>query len=302
MVGKGFEMRSVIALIALAGVPATAREEAGAPRPPFFALCMDTHDAKKRNLQQQAAMLKELGYDGAGHLWLGGVAERLKTLDAHGLKLFQVYLRVNIAPGKQAYDPRLKEAVKLLKGRDVILGLLVSGMKPSDPAGDPRAVEIIREMADLAAPAGVRLALYPHTNDWLERLEDAVRVAKKVDRKSVGAMLNLCHWLKVDGDEKKLEPLLREAMAHLFVVTINGADSGAGRAAGWNRLIQPLDSGSFDNYNLLRTLQQLGYRGPIGLQCYGLRGDARQHLARSIKAWRKLSIQLAAKANKETAK
>ena len=30
----------------------------------FFAFCIDTHDAKKRNLEQQAALLKELGYDG----------------------------------------------------------------------------------------------------------------------------------------------------------------------------------------------------------------------------------------------
>jgi hypothetical protein len=26
-------------------------------------------------------MLKELGYDGVGHIWLDGVAERLESLD-----------------------------------------------------------------------------------------------------------------------------------------------------------------------------------------------------------------------------
>ena len=48
---------------------------------------MDTHDAQKRSLAQQAEMLKELGYHGAGHLWLPGLAERLATLDAAGLRL-----------------------------------------------------------------------------------------------------------------------------------------------------------------------------------------------------------------------
>jgi hypothetical protein len=43
---------------------------------------------------------------------------------------------------------------------------------------------------------------------------------------------------------------------------------------------------------LLKTLKQLGYRGPIGLQCYGIGGDAREHLARSMAAWRKLRVNL----------
>ena len=60
-----------------------------APGSPFFAFCMDTHDAKKRTLPQQATMLKELGYAGAGHLWLGGVAERLRTLDAASERVVQ---------------------------------------------------------------------------------------------------------------------------------------------------------------------------------------------------------------------
>src|SRR5208282_4430258 len=85
----------------------------------FFAFCIDTHDSKKRNLEQQAALLKELGYDGVGHLWLNNIPERLKTLDAAGLKLFQITMTVDITPGKQAYDPRFKEVMPLLKGRSV---------------------------------------------------------------------------------------------------------------------------------------------------------------------------------------
>ena len=287
-------MRALILALAVTALPAVAGQQRAGSGNPFFALCHDTHDAKKRTAEQQAAMLKELGYDGCAHLWLQGVPERLKTLDAHGLKLFQIYVRVNIAPGKRPYDPRLKEAVALLKGRDTILGLLVTGGKPSDPALDPRAVEVLREIADLAAEQGVRVALYPHANNWIERVEDALRVVRKADRKNLGVMLNLCHWLKVGGEEKGLEPLLKEAMPHLFVVTINGADAGLGRRGGWDKLIQPLGSGTFDLYALLKTLRNLGYTGPIGLQCYGLRGDARDHLARSIAAWRKLQERLAA--------
>ena len=282
------------ALVAWLAMVHVASTEAPAPTTPaqspnsFFAFCMDTHDSQKRTLDEQAALLKELGYDGAGHLWLDDLDQRIETLDAFGLKLFQIYLRVNIAADKPPYDPRLEEALPLLKGRDVMLALLVTGRPPSDPGGDARAVEIVCEIADMAEASGVRVVLYPHAGDWLERVEDAVRVARKADRPNVGVMFNLCHWLKVD-DEENLKPLLATAMPHLFAVSINGADRAAEIHADTGNWLQPLGSGSFDVCAFLRTLRDLGYRGPIGLQCYGIPGDARDHLTRSMAAWRELA-------------
>lgn len=265
--------------------PAETAPAAPAAKKALFAFCHDTHDAKKRDFAQQAEMLKELGFAGLGHLWLDGLPERLKTLDAKGLKLYEVFIRASIDPGQPKYDPRLPEAVKLLKGRDVVLGLLIVGGKPSDPSGDERAVAVVREIADMAAESGLRVAMYPHAGDWMEKIGDGVRVARKADRKNVGVMFNLCHWLKAD-DTTRLEETLKEAMPYLFVVAINGADPPPG---GWDKLIQPLGSGSFDVAGLLRTLDKLGYKGPIGLMCYGIGGDAAEHLKKSIVAWKKLS-------------
>jgi len=60
----------------------------------------------------------------------------------------------------------------------------------------------------------------------------------------------------------------------------------------WSRLIQPLDQGTFDIHALLKTLRELGYTGPFALMCYGIGGDAREHLTRSIAQWRKLGERL----------
>lgn len=257
---------------------------------PFFALCMDTHDAQRRSLAAQAAMLKELGYDGAGHLWLDQVPERLATLHAAGLKLFQVYVRLSIAPDADPpFDPRLKEVLALLDGQETMLAVLITGGRPSDTSRDARAVALVREVADLARPRGVKLALYPHVGDWLERVEDALRVVRQADRPNVGVMFNLCHWIKVDAEEN-LRPLLRAALPRLWAVTINGSDRGADLRAGKGRWIAPLDTGDFDVAHLMRILNDLGYGGPVGLQCYGIPGDAREHLARSMTAWRKLTL------------
>jgi sugar phosphate isomerase/epimerase len=278
------KVAAVLLAFSVALVAAAQPKPSAARTNEFFPFCIDTHDAKQRTLEQQAVMLKELGYDGVGHLWLDNIPERLKTLDAAGLKLFQITMTVDITPGKPAYDPRLKEVMPQLKGRGVQFLLLINGMKPSDPAGDARAVEIVREIADLASGAGAQVLLYPHSFMWLERIEDCVRVAEKVDRPNVGVMFNLCHWLRVSED-RDYAPLLAQAMPRLWAVSINGADDFDAKP-GWGHYIQPLGRGSFDMFTFLRTLRQLGYTGPVGLQCYGIPGDARDGLAESMAAWR----------------
>jgi sugar phosphate isomerase/epimerase len=253
---------------------------------PFFPFCIDWHDAKKRNFKEQAEMLKELGYGGVGHIWLDQVAERIKTLDEAGLTLFQITMNVDVSPGKTPYESKFKEVLSLVKGRHLQFALLLNGMKPSDPSVDPHAVAILREMSDLAQEAGAQLLLYPHQGSWVERIEDSIRVADQVNRPNVGVMFNLCHWLRVDK-QRDYARLLQRAMPRLWAVSINGADD-YDEKPGWDRYIQPLDKGSFNVGKFLKTLQDLGYRGPIGLQCYGIGGDTREHLARSLAAWKKM--------------
>ena len=278
-----------LSLLALFLTPLTPLHAAEKKSPsPFFPFCIDWHDAKKRNFTEQAAMLKELGYDGVGHIWLDGVAERIKALDDAGLKLYQITMNVEVAPDKTPYDrQKFKEVLTLVKGRHVQFCLLVGGGKPSDPSGDPHAVEVLREMSDLALESGSQLLLYPHVGNWVERIEDSCRVANQVDRANVGVMFNLCHWLRVDKS-RDYKPLLKQAMPRLWAVSINGADN-QDENPGWDHYIQPLDKGSFDIGGFLKTLKELGYQGPIGLQCYGIGGDTKLHLANSMNAWQTLT-------------
>ena len=272
--------------------PAGAKPSVSAPLKdyPFFPFCIDWHDSKKRGFAEQAVMLKELGYEGVGHIFLDGVADRLKTLDDAGLKLYQITMNVDVAPGKQPYDAKFKEVLGLIKGRHVQFCLLMNGMPPSDSSVDPHAVEVLREMSDLAQDSGAQLLLYPHVSSWVERIEDSVRVAEKVNRPNVGVMFNLCHWLRVDK-QRDYKHLLVQAMPRLWAISICGADE-LDPKPGWDHYIQPLDKGSFDVGLLLKTLKELGYKGPIGLQCFGIGGDTREHLARSMSAWKKLSENL----------
>ena len=251
----------------------------------FFAMDTGVHGDTLKTPAEKAKLLKELGYSGIG--WTPpAIPEMLAALDAEGLKMNTLYVGAHIGEGEQKFDPQLPNYIKLLKGRGTIIWLFITSKShpPSSTDGDQRAVEVVRELSELAKASDLRIALYPHTRLWLERIQDGIRLVKKVDRPNVGLTFNLCHCLKV-GDAGRIPDLLREARPSLFTVTINGADADGD----WDRLIQPLDRGSFDVRGLLRTFQEINYTGPIGLQLYGVKGDARENLQHSMEAWKRLS-------------
>ncbi len=256
---------------------------------PFFAMDTATKDPNHKTAEEQAQMLKELGYAGIGPGYEGvaPLAEMLKQLDQRDLELFAVYTGVNIDPDQQAYDPSLREALKVLDGRNTILWVFAQSGKhrPSSPGGDPRAVKILQELADAATAHKVRIALYPHHTFWLETAEDAIRIAEKVDRPNVGVTFNLCHWLRV-SESRNAKSVIERTMPHLFVVSINGADT---EGRDWKTLIQTLDRGTFGIRAFLETLRDAGYTGPIGFQGYGIGGDAYDNLKRTMAAWEKHS-------------
>jgi sugar phosphate isomerase/epimerase len=240
---------------------------------------------KNPPVSEQAALLKDIGFDGAGYsLWLDdNLDKNLKVLDEAGLNVYLLYTSINVNPDQTPYDPRLPDTIRKLKGRPATVCVLLRGFPPGDPRGEKPAIKILRQLGAVAAEADVRISVYHHTRDWTESLLHSLQVVDKVDHPRVGVNFNLCHWLMVDGD-KDYGPILRENADRIFAVTINGAQLGTKQ---WtNGLIQPLDQGDFDNRQLLRILREVGYDGPIGLMCYGIPGDPREHLRRSMKVWK----------------
>lgn len=253
------------------------------PRWPFFAF---DNGLREMSPERQAAFLKELGYAGIGYTGTNDLARRLKAFDDAGLRVFNLYVGATIGKDRATFDPGIVDAMKLLKGRDVALWLFVSKAPDAaaGPAAEAQAVQVVREVADLAAAGGVQVVLYPHTGMYVETTGDAVRIARAAERSNVGVTFNLCHFLRVDKPEN-LERVLTEAAPLLRFVSINGADADG---KDWPALIRPLDEGSFDVGRVLRVLDRIGYRQPIGLQCYDIKLPPRDHLARSVAAWRRL--------------
>lgn len=278
-------LAAMLACEAKVKAPAAAPvAEKGKLNNPFFAFDNGLN-RDRLTPEQQAQTLKKLGYAGIGYTGLRDLPKRLKAFKDCGLRVFNLYTWCN-PTRKQPYDPKLLDAIKQLKGTGVMLWMTVSGK-----TNDEQAAEVIGKLADIADESGVKIALYPHLYNYIETAPQAVRLVKKINRKNVGMTINLCHELR-SGNGPKLPEIIKASAPHLFQVSINGAD----HKGGWDKLIRPLGEGEFDVLGFLRNLNNAGYTGPIGLQCYAVKGDQRENLKRSMATWKEYQRKIASKA------
>ena len=228
------------------------------------------------SLENEAETLKELGYDGISQVKQGGqkLAERIAVYDKFGLKVLSIYLHVND-------KPIAADVIKPFKNRGAMVELTVRKMTPT-------TVKAVRATAEMSAKMKIRVALYPHHGNAVATMPQAMDLIAKVDHPNLGVMFNLCHFLKNEKAED-LEKILEKAGPRLFGVSTCGADIGG---KNWGDLIKPLDQGNFPQKRLLIQLKKMKFAGPVGLQCYGVKGDKKTNLKNSIAAWKKVLGEL----------
>lgn len=229
------------------------------------------------SFEEEATMLSGMGYTGISQVFAkeGGqqLVERAATYKKHGVKVLSLYLSATEKP----IEP------------EVVAGLANGGMieLTVQEKITPAIIESIRKTAEMAAQHKIRVAVYPHFGFTVATMPQAMELVAEVDHPNFGLMFNLCHFLKSEKAED-LESILEKASAKLFAVSTNGADIDG---KDWSTLIQTLDKGSFPQSRLFDKLKALGYKGPVALQCFAVKGDKRENLQKSITAWNGLAAQ-----------
>jgi sugar phosphate isomerase/epimerase len=258
----------------------------GSLSPDFFAFDNGTGRDQKLPFDRQAAILKGAGYAGMG-LYTGTqhIPEVLAALDHEHLRLLAIYVHSFADDSGPRIDPGLPAAIAQLAGRETMIMLTVQGHGKD---AEERAVANVREVADLAAKSGLRVCLYPHIGFYIETTPDAIRVIRKAGRPNVGAALNLYHTVmfhstRCGDDHLDFRQLVAQSLPHVLMVSINGISGSS---------ILPLGEGEYDVAGFLKVLNDAGYQGPVSLQCYQVKGDLEQNLARSLEAWRAMLAKL----------
>jgi sugar phosphate isomerase/epimerase len=285
---RGFIQGAAASCIALTKIEARGFDREAAAGLPNSVFAYEFGDITP---EQQAGFAREYGFEGTVFDHAVQIPERLRALDDAHLQLFFLWLTVDISHGQIKYEPGMEAAIEALQGRGTVVWVAIQGDDTGGGA-EERTIQAVDRISDLASRSNLRVALYPHYGFYLARFRDVVRVAERAGRSNVGVTFNLCHELR-SGFDPEFPQLLDKAIPRLYGVTINGADR---QGRDWSTLIQPLGRGDYDVAELVRTMAKAGYRGPFGIQCYGLKGDPGVYLKQSMAAWLAVSAR-AAKVN-----
>ncbi len=247
------------------------------------------------SFEAKCEMVAELGYDGICFtLWSApswaDVPRFGSVHSSYGIDILGTYVAVASPSDAESRGAAL-ELLRTVEGvRTIELAILASDTSAnSDPAGDAAVLGMLAEFAEVAAPRGITIALYPHAACWLQTTADAVRLVRRLDIPSVRVVFSGFHWFAVEG--KDPDAVIELAAPYLASANICGSRRGP-NPMGMPATIEEIDSGQLDNFNLLGLLRRHGYDGPIGLQGYAIGGDPYPKLKRSIEVFRDMERRL----------
>ncbi|CAG5000202.1 hypothetical protein DYBT9275_02414 [Dyadobacter sp. CECT 9275] len=240
---------------------------------------------------KQVALIKNAGYDGIEISQIDSFEGMKAALDQHHFKGSYFYVKLNV---EDPYiDHRLEGYIQRLKGSGTIIAPFVTSdsKKYTDPvaAADSIVISRIGQIGQWAHEAGLQVAIYPHYRFYVQHIKHSLDLVRKINQNNVGTSFNLCHWLATTpaGERKSLRADLKTIAPYLKLVTLCGAnDVISAKRNVWDDYILPLGTGDFDTYGLLSyIIQELHYKGPVGAQCYNIKGPKPELVRTTMQAW-----------------
>ena len=242
----------------------------------------------------QAVLVKELGYGATYHSMNRASDEGWRKLcswhDASkdaGLPVAAYYTVVKLGEEPPAGGHGVDEVIaEIPEGSTLELAVTIPGATPSTPEHDARAVEYLETLLAAAKPRRITLSLYHHIWFWMERIDDCVRLASRIDDPALRVTFCGYHWFAVDGSS--LGEKLRLAAPWMALANLCGSRAyreDETKKSGLPRTIEPVGEGDFPLADFISGLREIDYRGPVGFQGYQIGGDPPDTLRRSIEAW-----------------
>jgi putative heme-binding domain-containing protein len=243
----------------------------------LVAWCIVPFDAKRRNPQQRAEMLVELGIKRCAYDWreehVPTFEDEILQYKKHGIEFFAFW---------SVHD----SALALFEKHDLHPQIW---QMIGDPGGEAdskvaRAAEKLVPLAKRTQQQKLPLGLYNHMG-WDGEPENMVAVCKRLHEMGfghVGIVYNFHHGHDHIG---RMSEALKLMMPYLLCVNINGMNDGA------NPKILGLGKGKYDT-PLLQTLQDSGYKGRVGIIDHRPELDAGESLLENLDGLRKIRTEL----------
>jgi sugar phosphate isomerase/epimerase len=250
----------------------------------LLAWCTIPYDSKKRNAEERALMLKDLGFTAFAYDWraadLPNMETELSTLKKHGIKLSSVWFWVNGGKDK-ILDEANETILKTLEKTHTKTELWVSfparyfeGI--SDAEKIKKAVKTLQHIHGRTSKIGCTIALYNH-EDWFGEPANQVKIIQASQLANVGIVYNFHHGHK---QVKDFDNILAVTKPYLTTVNLNGMK-------GEQFEIRTIGEGD-QELALLKKLKASGFNGSIGIIGHTENEDVKVVLQRNLAGLKKL--------------
>lgn len=256
----------------------------------LIAWCVVPFDAKMRGPEERAQMLEKLGFTKFAYDWrpvhVPTFDAEIEALERHGISLVAWWFPFD------ADNPAAKATLEVFKRHNVHPELWVAlprkgpGLPPSanklkpeerqqeydqlmrqDLTKSPQEQEVqvkqdadrINALVKLAGPYGCKVELYNH-NGWFGMMDNEIAMLERLKAlgvTEVGIVYNFSHARDAFHDDTvNFPPLWRKIKPYVVAVNITGTymDGTSIYLSQGDRELQ-----------MMRTIQQSGWRGPVGL-------------------------------------
>ncbi len=239
-------------------------------------------------------MLSSLGFEGTYlTLWSeaawADLSEAGHARQRFGIEVAGIYWTLDLddrGGANSIFLDALSDSARVPPGTRFEIAIVgADGFSPSDH----RLSFWLGQILSLAGERGLSIALYPHAGFWMETLGQATQIAHQQAHPQLSVVFCGYHWFAAEGERghKYLQESLSQAAPLLSSANVCGSTARQenGRRACYVELI---GRGELDNFALLALLRGVGFGGWLGLQAYGIGGDAYANLKASLATVREL--------------
>ena len=254
----------------------------------LVAWCIVPFDASHRTPEQRAAMLNELGISQLAYDYrdehIPSFKHEIGVLEKHNIELRAVWLWIDPREG-EILNEASRSILDILRETGTETELWVSfpafvfeGLPDAQQL--EKAVNILTVVLQHAEEMGCTMALYNH-GDWFGEPENQVRIIQAIGSDRIRIVYNFHHGHhQVD----RFGELLEVMKPYLSAININGMKVEGPK-------IITLGEGDRE-VEMLRTIKDSGYCGPIGILGHTEGEDIRVVLERNLEGLQQLKSQL----------
>ncbi|HTO03675.1 MAG TPA: TIM barrel protein [Opitutus sp.] len=252
----------------------------------LLAWCIVPFDNRQRTPAERVAMLKRLGFTQYAWDWrqehLKDLAEEIQLSRENGIRLRAIWLWIerdvdrvgHLGEGNRAVLDEMKKAGLPV---EFWVGFHSNFYEQlSEESRIRQAAEMMVYLREQAAESRSTVAMYNH-GDWIGEPDNQIKIIRAAGEPTVGMVFNFHHaHAMIDA----FPELLARMLPYLRTVNIDGMRPEGPK-------IIPLGQGTHE-LQMLRQLQQSGYKGPIGILGHVENADVEDILQMNLRGLRKL--------------